>query len=550
MLVTFKDYAFGYTADTNVIADINLNIAPGSFNVLFGRSGSGKTTLLQQLKRVLLPSGHCAGTLTFNSAPITTLTERQAAQDIGYVNQHADAQFVTDQVWHELAFGLERLATPAPVMHSRIAEMATFFGITELLNRDVHTLSGGQKQLVNLASVMVLRPQLLLLDEPTAQLDPLAKNNFIHALTRLHDELGTTILLAEHELEDLLQHCDQLIMMDAGHITASGTPAQVSKQLAAADKSLAAFPVATQLYYTKPGGADVPMTVGAGRTFLQQTVVQPAAHIPDRRVENGEPWLVAKHVAFRYAADAPDTVSDINLTIPHGAFYGIVGSNGAGKSTLLALLGRILRPTHGSIRVAGKKLSAYTTADLYTNFLAVLPQDPTALFGSTSVQDELLATAQQTQPAMGAAAAVSGVAELCHLQSLLTQHPFDLSGGEQQLLALAKIILLRPQVLLLDEPTNGLDATTKLQVGQILDELHATGVTIVTVTHDLDFIAAHATTIAMLFDGTITAEAATPDFFAANSFYTTTANRIARDFWPHAVTLQEVQTCLAQSQTS
>ncbi|WP_127849237.1 ABC transporter ATP-binding protein [Lacticaseibacillus hulanensis] len=551
MLVSFKDYSFTYADAKTALTNINLNIKAGSFTVMFGRSGSGKTTLLRQLKSVLLPSGTATGSLLWHDQPLAKLDNRQQASAIGYVNQQADAQFVTDKVWHELAFGLESLGEKPNVIHSRIAEMATFFGLTELMSRDVTTLSGGQKQLVSLASVMVMRPELLLLDEPTAQLDPLAKQSFIQALVRLHNELGTTILLAEHELEDVTSFADQLVMMRSGAIVADGAPQQVSADLFAQHAPLfAALPTATRLYcnsVTSVQAATIPLTVGAGRAWLQGFVRNPEPFATPAPEPDAQPWLIAKHVSFRYSQDAPDTLKDINLQVSRGQWYGIVGSNGAGKTTLLNLLGRILRPSSGKITLASQPLDRYRSADLYQEFLAVMPQDPTTLFASATVQAELMTTAKRVQPAMGAEAAVSGVIDLCHLRPLLAHHPFDLSGGERQLLALAKIILLRPKVLLLDEPTKGLDAFTKAAVGSILAQLHSTGVTIVMVTHDLDFVAQYADHIALLFDGEIAASAPTHEFFAANSFYTTTANRIARDYWPNAITLEEVEACLQKT---
>lgn len=554
MLVTMHDYSFTYPDEHVALQHVNLTLEPGSFTVLFGRSGSGKTTLLKQMKRTLLPSGTAHGDLLWHKQPLADLDARASASKIGYVNQHADAQFVTDKVWHELAFGLESLGVPSDVMNTRIAEMATFFGLGELLDRDVNTLSGGQKQLVSLASVMVLRPELLLLDEPTAQLDPLAKQTFIQILVRLHNELGTTILLAEHELEDLLQWADKLVMMRAGAIVADGTPRAVSAQLAkVGDPLLAALPVATRLYCATTTSTDVgaiPLTVGAGRAWLNAQVSAPISFTPTPSAIKAAPFLTAKHLSFRYGRDEPDVLTDVSLSIQQGEWFGIIGNNGAGKSTLLELLSRILRPTSGKISLAGQRLDGYKQADLYQELLAVLPQDPTTLFAHSTVQAELAATAKLTNPAMGSDAAVSGVVDLCHLRPLLAHHPFDLSGGEQQLLALAKVILLRPRVLLLDEPTKGLDAFTKTQVGTILAQLQQTGVTLVMVTHDLDFIAEHADHIALLFAGRIVATGTTHEFFAANSFYTTTASRIVRDQWPQAITYAEVQTCLNQKSSS
>lgn len=543
MLVSMQNYTFAYPNQPPTLQHVNLDLPQGSLTVLFGQSGSGKTTLLRQLKRVLMPSGTTSGRLLWHDAPLADLDLRTQASAIGYVNQQTDAQFVTDKVWHELAFGLESLGLPETKMRIRVAEMATFFGLSQLMSRDVATLSGGQKQLVSLASVMVMRPDLLILDEPTAQLDPLAKQTFIQMLVRLHNDLGTTILIAEHDLDGLLPFTDQLVMMSAGRIVATGTPQSVAAQLATTnDPLLAAFPPATRLFcHHTPNSVDrIPLSVGAGRAWFANqphpNYDQPASPSPV-----AEPILTARHVSFRYTPNADDVLTDVSLTIEQGDWFGIVGNNGSGKSTLLSLLGRILQPNHGRITLAHQNIARYPQASLYREFLAILPQDPTTLFASPTVQSELMATAKQTAPAMGIEAAVSGAIDLCHLRPLLKRHPFDLSGGERQLLALAKIILLRPKVLLLDEPTKGLDAFTKRQVGTILDQLQQAGVTLVMVTHDLDFIAQHANHVALLFNGEITTAADTHTFFAHNNFYTTSASRIARDVYPWLVTDDELQ---------
>lgn len=227
--------------------------------LLCGKSGCGKTTLLRQLKPAVTPHGSRSGRVTLDGTPVEQLSFRDQSTRIGYVMQDPDSQIVTDQVWHELAFGLENLGLDQQTIRLRVAEMAQFFGLQALFHRKVESLSGGQKQLVNLAAVMVMQPDVLVLDEPTSQLDPVSASEFFQVIGRINRELGVTVLLSEHRLEGLYAAVDRVIMLDRGRVVASGTPEETARQLMAEGSDLiAALPAPVQISFGVTGGGTVP----------------------------------------------------------------------------------------------------------------------------------------------------------------------------------------------------------------------------------------------------------------------------------------------------
>lgn len=551
-LLTVTDFTFAYPDQPATLKHVDLSLPHSQITLLFGQSGSGKTTLLRQLDPALRPTGTHTGTVTWS--PDVTVRPHQL--QVGFVQQHPDTQIVTDKVWHELAFGLENLGVPQDEIRVRTAEMAAYFGIHQWFHRDVSTLSGGQKQLLNLASVMVLRPALLILDEPTAQLDPIAADDFIHTLVKLNQDLGTTILIAEHRLDAVLPLADQVALMTRGEITVAGSASKVVQALYADHHALTAeLPAPTRVYAATTGlrrADNLPLTIKTGQQWLANQSLPVASHFAPPAEPAGKPLIRARDLWFRYDQDGPDVLRGVNLDVYGGETLAIVGGNGSGKSTLLSLLGRIYQPYRGHINLAGKRLARYADAELYHHNLGILPQDPQSLFVRSTVREDLYEVIdghrQRTTPAydleMSKDAAVSGMADLTGLTDLLDRHPYDLSGGEQQRLALAKVLLLRPRVLLLDEPTKGLDAVNKGQLGDILTQLHQEGVTIVLVTHDLTFVAEHADRVGLFFDGQLATVQPTRRFFAGNSFYTTAANRLVHSWCPDAITVREVSTWL------
>ena len=542
-----KDLSFSYpTAKGKKSLDnVSLTIEKGEYIVLCGKSGSGKTTLLRQLKSVLAPHGKKAGEILFNGMPIEKVSQRDQSAKIGYVMQNPDDQIVTDKVWHELAFGLESLGCDQKTMRSRVAEMACYFGIQDWFHRDVANLSGGQKQLLNLASIMAMQPEVLILDEPTSQLDPIAASDFLNTVRKINIELGTTVIITEHRLEDIFPYADRAIVMDSGKVIADDTPRNIGKLLYEQKNDMfAAMPTPVRVFYGAEGAGDCPLTVREGRTWLSKTYSAPtvnALSVEELEDEIENPALSLKELWFRYEKDSPDVLRGVSAEVPKGALYAIVGGNGAGKSTTLKAVCGICKPYHGKVKVFGKPVEKYKSSELFGGCLAMLPQDPKSLFVKKTVWDDL---AEMTKDEKR----IAEIAAVCEIETLLDSHPYDLSGGEQQRSALAKVLLTEPKLLLLDEPTKGIDSFFKEKLASILCKLKEQGITIVMVSHDVEFCAKYADMVSMFFDGQMLTTDTPRRFFGNNSFYTTAANRMSRHVFSMAVTAEDVVQLCRQNQ--
>lgn len=535
-----KNLTFSYPTSKgkHSLEDVNITIGRGEYIVLCGKSGSGKTTLLRHLKSVLAPHGKKSGQILFAGVPIEEVSERDQSSKIGYVMQNPDDQIVTDKVWHELAFGLESLGCDQKTMRARVAEMACYFGIQKWFHRDVAELSGGQKQLLNLASIMAMQPEVLILDEPTSQLDPIAASDFLNTVRKINIELGTTVIITEHRLEDIFPYADRAIVMDGGRVIADGSPRQIGKLLYEQGNDMfTAMPTPVRVFYGAAGEGDCPLTVREGRNWLSKSIsVEPkvtALPAEPANDEVQEPALAMKELWFRYEKESPDVLRGVTTQVPAGSLFAIVGGNGAGKSTMLKSVCGICRPYRGKVKVFGKPVEKYKSSDLFRGCLAMLPQDPKSLFVKKTVREDLAEMTKDPQY-------IAQVAELCQIGELLDSHPYDLSGGEQQRAALAKVLLTQPKLLLLDEPTKGIDSFFKEKLAKILCDLKKRGITIVMVSHDVEFCARYADLVSMFFDGQILTTDTPRRFFGNNSFYTTAANRMSRHVFSMAVTAEDV----------
>ena len=516
--------------EREILRNVSMNLHSGDFAVLAGPSGCGKSTLLRQLKTVLAPHGKREGTILFNGIPLEEVDNRTQSARIGFVLQDPDSQIVTDKVWHELAFGLESLGVDNTTIRGRVAEMASFFGIQTWFHMEVTQLSGGQKQLLNLASIMVLQPDVLILDEPTSQLDPIAATDFLQTLGRINRELGTTILICEHRLEDVIPMANRLIILDKGELIADDTPVETFEILRNAKHTmLHAMPTTMRIWSTLNWKTDCPLTVSDGRNQLtdwaeDHTLTQ----IPERPATEPkiDPLITLEEVWFRYEKDTPDILKSVSMKAYPGQLLCILGGNGTGKSTTLSVLSGVRKPYRGKYTCKAKRVTA-------------LPQNPQMLLVKKNVREELLSVFPGKKLSE-VAEKIGEMVALCRLEGLLDRHPFDLSGGEQQRTALAKVLLQNPEVLLLDEPTKGVDNDFKITFAQILKELTERGVCIIMVSHDVEFCAQYADRCGLFFDGGIVTMDAPQPFFAGKSFYTTAANRMARHLLPNAVTPEDV----------
>ena len=534
-----KDLSFSYpaTGDKKTLDSVDLQIEKGEYVVLCGVSGSGKTTLLRQLKPVLAPYGRKTGTILFDGQPIEEVSPRDQAARIGYVMQNPEEQIVTDQVWHELAFGLESIGCDQKTMRARVAEMACYFGIRDWFHKDVATLSGGQKQLLNLASVMAMQPEVLILDEPTSQLDPLAASDFLNTVRKINTELGTTVIITEHRLEDIFPYADRAVVMDGGRIIANDSPGRIGKLLYEQKSHMfAAMPTPVRVFYGADGTGECPLTVRQGRTWLSKNLPAPRVRtLPEKTPEKKpEASALSLHeLWFRYEKDGADVLRGVSLDVPKGVFHAIVGGNGAGKSTALKAVCGSCKPYRGKVKGFGKPVDKYKSAELFGGCLAMLPQDPKSLFVKKTVGEEL---GEMT----GDESKIAELAALCEVTHLLDSHPYDLSGGEQQRVALTKVLLTEPKLLLLDEPTKGIDNFFKEKLAGILCKLKDRGITVIMVSHDVEFCAKYADAVSMFFDGQVLTTDTPRRFFGNNSFYTTAANRMSRHVFAMAVTAEDV----------
>ena len=531
----FQDVSFAYPEQVkHALYNISFGVEQGEFLILCGPSGCGKSTLLKQLKTCLAPHGVRSGNIFFKGEPLEEVKERIQAQEIGVVLQSPENQVVTDKVWHELAFGLESLGYDTPAIRRKVAEVAAFFGIEHWFYKNVRELSGGQKQLLSLASVMAMGPKILILDEPTAQLDPIAAADFLALLGKINRELGITIILTEHRLEEAFPFATRVMVMEKGKIVCDDTPEKVGLHLREMDSSMfLAMPTAMRVWAAVETKLKCPITVRDGSDFLNERKKEKAM-ISLEEEEKGcsceEVTLQCQELWFRYEKDSADVIKVFSISLHKGEFYAILGGNGAGKTTALKVISGLRSAYRGEIKISGK--------------VGVLPQNPQTLFVKRTVREDLFEALQELKISKEEKEVqVAQVVAICGLADFLDRHPYDISGGEQQRAALAKVLLTAPDLLLLDEPTKGLDAEFKVVFADIVQKLTSQGVSVLMVSHDVTFCAEYTHRCGLFFDGCIIAEGTPREFFSGNQFYTTPANRMARHLLPEAVTVNDIIQC-------
>ena len=530
-IIELKQVSFYYPEGvTPALTQVDLAVPAGGFVLVCGPSGSGKSTLLKHMKSSQIPFGKGIGELLFKGKDLETMELGESARSIGFVGQNPDNQIVTDTVWHELAFGLENLGVPVEEIRKRTAETAQYFGMTEWFRQPVEALSGGQKQMLNLASVMVMQPEVLILDEPTAQMDPIGARRFFHTLKGLQQEIGTTIILSEQRLEEVMPLAQDLVYMEKGQIVAQG-PVQESLKILAdyekiKNKPLAmetSFPVALRVYMKsrEKEAQTVPVSVGQGRQWLSGKRVVTSEH--KETYEETETVITVQGVDFSYEK-GKKVLEHLDWQVKKGSIYGLLGGNGAGKTTLMKLICGILKPRRGKIKTGGT--------------VRYLVQNPLSIFTEITAEDELAVCCGRD------AEAVDAMLEKMELTEFREQNPLDLSGGQQQRLALGKVLLTKPEILLLDEPTKGMDGDFKVKFGAMLGELKKQGITTVLVSHDMEFCAEYATHCGLMFDREIISGGPTREFFAENVYYTTAAARMTRGILKDCLVAEDIMTAL------
>lgn len=583
--VNIVDLEFSYpNASIPSVNGISLRLEKGSFTCICGPSGCGKTTLLRNLKPSITPHGMRRGEIKILGKSVESFEGRagEEAQTIGYVLQNPENQIVTDKVWHELAFGLENLGLPTETIRLRIAEIASFFGIQSWFDKDVSELSGGQKQLLNLAAVMVMQPEILILDEPTSQLDPIAAVDFLDAVKKINNDIGTTVIITEHRLDNVVSMSDRLIVMDSGKIfvndepynavfrlaeinhpmfLAMPNPAQAYRSALAflkgdvnyvnhanrAESSIGDVEYSAQVKKDESPIGDVPdiqkyrmpLNVREGRQWLDCVMngipVRYARMEKEKAYDTSKIKLSTTDLWFRYEKNGRDIIKGLTFKVYDGEILAIIGGNGTGKTTLLSVLAGMRRAYRGKYKING-------------NRTALLPQNPQSLFVCDTVKEELLEAFEGTSIQKSEQnIRIQEIAEFLEIDTLMDKHPYDISGGEQQRVALGKVLLLEPDLLLMDEPTKGLDNLLKMKFGELLKRLASNGRTLIFVSHDIEFCSRFANRCIMFFDGGISGEGTPRKLFSGNNFYTTAANRMARSYFVDGILPEDIGWLVAQN---
>jgi len=437
--IKIKNLKFKYpNTKKEILSEINLNVEQGEIVVVCGKTGSGKSTLLQNLKKEIAPAGDLSGEININ------------ADKVGFVFQNPEHQVVTDKVYSELSFGLENEGISTDEIKLRVAEISEYFGITDWYFKNVDELSGGQKQILNLASVMVTNPDVLILDEPIAMLDPIAKESFLHLLGRINRDFGTTIIMAEHDVKKVSYLADRILAIKDGKISED-----ISE-------------------------------------WLEEDIYQKT------NIESKDEVFECKNIWFRYHKNDPDVLRGLNLSVNEGETFCMLGGNGTGKTTALLVMSKVLKPYRGKTKTDKK--------------IGLMPQDAKKLFSYESLREELDNSYEEEEKK-------KEIIKWMGFEELLDTHPYDLSGGEQEKLGLAKVLSTDPDIILLDEPTKGLDAFFKKDISTLFDELKKEGKTIVLVTHDIEFCKQVADRCGLFAQGELIGVNNTEEFFKNMRFY-------------------------------
>ena len=541
-ILQIKNLDFTYPGEKiKTLENISFSVLKGSINLLIGATGSGKSTLLRLIKTQIRPVGQTSGKIIFETDDILTDGTDLISSKIGFVGQDPDQQIVTDKVWSELVFGPENMGIDSNDIHIRAAEISSYFGIDNWYENDTDKLSGGQKQILNLASVMITQPDILILDEPTSQLDPVSASAFISTLVKLNTEFGTTVLIAEHRTEDLFHLADKLLILDKGKLIFDDTPLSACTRMKG-HYIYDNFPASAKLWSKLDIKDLCPLCVKDGIKFLEKNFYPSRSEtITADAAADCLPVVQTYNLWFRYSKNEKDILKGAAFTVQKGETYSILGSNGSGKTTILNLISGLVRPYRGCIKINGKKITEYKNNTLYRGTLAFLPQDPKLVFINDTVEKDLIEAAESLAYSyQNTQLRTAEIIDQFEIKSLIHMHPYDLSGGERQICAIAKLMISDPQIILLDEPTKGLDSVCKKKLGSLLEHLKKHGKTVIIATHDIEFSAQYSDKCALLFNGNIVCSETPLNFFAKNLFYTTAFAAMSKNIFNDTILLEDV----------
>ena len=525
-----KNLSFKYLDNSFTLSDVNFSLDKGDFCLVVGKTGCGKTTLLKLLKKEITPSGELKGIVKIDGLDLKDYDSSK----IVYMFQNPSRQIVSDKVYHEIVFGLEARGLEKEVIETKLAEIVNYLDINDLLEKHTMELSGGEAQLVSLASLLVLDPEVILLDEASSQLDPLTRKKFLEILKRINQDFGITIILVEHNLEDILEFTDKIIVLDKGKMIYFGLKEEAINFLASNKEYFAFLPKTLQI--SKYLDLGTLLHLKDVKEALKNKYKNEINFSYETKVFEKE-IIKAEDVYYRYSKKEKDVLEKLSLTVYDNEILGLVGGNGVGKTTLLKNLAGIRSFYSGKIEIDNKNIRKYKGNTLYKNLIAYLPQDPLTLFLKRTVGEDLEYYVKSLDLDK---ALLEKLLVKFDLKPLLEMSPYDLSGGELQKAAFTKILLSKPKILLLDEPTKGMDFSLREELKEILRDLKAKGATIIIATHDLEFIASVADRVGIMFNGKVLSLTDSHSFFSNSNFYTTVASLASRDLYDKVITVPEL----------
>ena len=547
-MIEYDHLTYSYDADAQrpVLRDVSLTIEEGDFVLVAGPSGSGKSTLLRCING-LVPhfyGGTLSGRIRVAGHDPVALEPRRMSGIVGFVFQDPEAQAVVDVVEDELAFAMENQGVPPQTMRKRVEEALDQLNIAHLRRRRLSTLSGGERQRVAIAAVLTLQPQILVLDEPTSQLDPQAAEEVLDTLLKLNHDLGLTVVLSEHRLERVAAYADQILYLPGmGQPPIMGDPAQVLGQIPLTPPIVE---LGKQL-----GWSPLPLTIRDARRFARRIQwPQPAetdgASLPERAASSGQPLLEVRNLLFSYDQAAPQSreqvLRRVSLSVQRGEFVAIMGRNGAGKSTLLKQCVGLLKPHDGQVRVMGEDTRDVPVEEL-ARTVGYVPQNPNALLFAETIAQELDFTRRAQRLPQGNDSAVLDSLGLAGMEH---RYPRDLSTGERQRAALAAVLVGDPELILLDEPTRGLDYEQKALLIAFLQRQKRRQRAVVVVTHDVELVAQCAERVVIMGDGEIVVDGPVREVMSDSQVFSSQINKLFRD--PQYLTVADVLRALQPAQ--
>lgn len=532
--ITINNLTYKYPGNQKItLNNININIEQGDIVLVCGNSGSGKSTLGKCIAGSVpnFYGGTISGEIKINNKNIKGFTPKELAEKITMVFQDPERQLLMNKVHREIAFGLENIGIKSEVIKRRVYESMEFCGIEKLAERDIISLSGGEKQKVAVTSALAYMPECIIFDEPTSQLDPNSAEEIINIISKINEELGITIILIEQRMEKCFSIADKILLINHGAIDFYGDKDDLYKSN---DPYFIEFmpqylKLSKILKFNK-----MPLSIRETRKKLNTFNICRHDSI-EKKTDIDEPIIKISNLCFSYDGNE-SALKNINININNGEFVEIMGPNGAGKSTLFkSMMG--FTKYKGSIKLFGKEVSKYKRHDLIKN-IGYISQNPNDYISKETVYDEIKFTLDNY--GIKKYELIDAALNNLGIDNLKYRNPRDISGGEKQRVAIASVLVMEPEIILLDEPTRGLDFNTKKLLGNTLRELNKKGSTIIMITHDIEFAAEFANKFILLFNGEAIQTGTKEEVFTGGTYYNTSMNKLFRNIDDAIFTIDDV----------